>query len=89
MEEQKETSNSKILKNQLNMPIAIIMAGIIIGGAVYFSNKNQAADNIGQLNTNQQKPGAQTVDIDKVKITGSPKINPLTAETLSLVRKAS
>ncbi|MBI3337300.1 MAG: thioredoxin domain-containing protein [Candidatus Staskawiczbacteria bacterium] len=70
-----EQSSGKI--NKLIIPIAIIVAGVIIAGAVYFSVKSSApsvAPNNGQGQKADQPIVPQqpsSVDISKVKIEGS------------------
>ncbi|MDO8739987.1 MAG: thioredoxin domain-containing protein [Candidatus Woesearchaeota archaeon] len=63
--------------NKLIIPFSIIIAGLIIGGAIYFSGKNSASpvatnNNQGQeINQPIQQPSAD-VDISKVKTSGIP-----------------
>ena len=61
------------MKNNLAIPIAIVIAGIIIGGALYFGNKNNTPSNQAQIspsNTDQSpKPSGIS---DKDHVLGNP-----------------
>ncbi len=67
-------------KNSLSIPVAIVIAGTLIAGAVFFSNGRGSvttgATNSGNAPQQQQtsQPTAQAVDISKVKIDGQPFI---------------
>lgn len=70
-------------KFSINTPTAIIIAGVIIAGAVFWSNgkgvTNQPTTNVGA-----QQPAAQVADITKVKIDGEPFIgNPNAPVTMA------
>lgn len=52
-------------EKKLSTPIAIIIAGVLIAGAVYFGISSQSASTL---------PNEQKVDIKKVKIEGEPYI---------------
>lgn len=84
----KTTASSQTVSAKTNnymVPCAIVIAGVLIAGAVYFS--------VGQRTTNtgtaiappqQQPPSAQTADISKVKTDGRPFIgNPNAQVTIA------
>ena len=60
---------SQIQSNKLSIPAAIIVAGVIIAGAVYFSNNGrQITAGAGQGNPSPQQPIAQqTGDLEQMK----------------------
>jgi protein-disulfide isomerase len=63
-------------QNNLSIPVAIIITGVLIAGAIFITNsKSQTtiATNTGQQQATQQTPN-QTADITKVKIAGQPFI---------------
>jgi protein-disulfide isomerase len=62
----------------ISSPVAIIMAGLIIAGAVIWSNGKSAPTPVAAVNPGQQ--AAQTADISKVKLTGEPFIGSATAQ---------
>jgi protein-disulfide isomerase len=63
-------------QNKLSVPMAIIIAGVIIAGAILLggkSNNNSVTGTTGQLQVvGQQQPSGQVVDISKVKTAGEP-----------------
>ena len=68
-------------KRGLSVPVAIIIAGILIAGAVYFSSSKNSGTTSATNSGNQPKqaqqngqPSAQAVDISNVKIDGHPFI---------------
>ena len=68
-------------KRGLSVPVAIIIAGILIAGAVYFSSSKNSGTTSATNSGNQQKqtqqngqPSAQAVDISNVKIDEHPFI---------------
>jgi len=58
-------------KSNLAMPIAIVIAGVIIAGAIYFGDSSKTNKIIDNSNTIGK---TQTVDIKNVKITDNPFI---------------
>ena len=79
---EQENEKNIIGKKQMSVSAAIIFAGLLIAGAVYFSNVKQPSTvAIQQPNPQeQQQPLAQAVvDISKVKIDGEPFIGDLNA----------
>ena len=73
--------------NKLSMPMAIVVAGIFIAGAIFFgmrSNNDFATNNGTQPQATKQKPTSQSVDISKVKIKGEPFVgNPKALVTMA------
>jgi protein-disulfide isomerase len=63
-------SHSKLNKNNLATPIAIIIAGLIIGGAIYLTNNQKPTSVAAVAQPSRQKPSVVPVDITKVKTTG-------------------
>jgi protein-disulfide isomerase len=61
----------------ISSPVAIIMAGLIIAGAVIWSNGKSAPTPVATVNPSQQ--AAQTADISKVRLTGEAFIGSATA----------
>lgn len=68
-------------KNSLSIPVAIVIAGALIAGAVFFSNgKNSGATTATNSGNQPQQaqqagqPAAQAADISKVKTDGRPFI---------------
>ncbi len=73
-------------KNTLTIPISIIVAGILIAGALFFSNRGGSAPVAG--GTQQPTPQAPVpqvvVDISKVKTAGEPTVgNPNAPVTMA------
>jgi len=71
-----ENENSTQVRNNFAVPASIIIAGVLIAGAVYF-NANQHSGTIVSGATppqQQRQESAQAVDISEVKITGQPFI---------------
>ena len=59
-------------KNIVSTPVAIIIAGVIIAGAVIFATRQPAPQ--AAAIANQQQPAAVAVDVSKVKTDGEPFI---------------
>lgn len=73
-----ESSTSKFT---ISTPVAIIIAGVIIAGAVIFANRLPAQPATA---TQPQQPVAQAADVSKVKIDGEPFIgSPNAAVTMA------
>lgn len=77
-----EIKNPILKPNSLSVPASIIIAGVIIAGAIYFSS-TQRATTVTTASAPQgqqpqaaaaqpQQPAAKPVDISKVNITGEP-----------------
>lgn len=64
--------------NKLAVPISIVVAGIVIAGAIMFGNRSSGGSAATGAGTQPQQqagqPAAQAVDISKVKIIGQPSI---------------
>ncbi len=60
--------------NKLSIPVAIVIAGAIIGGAIILGLGNRGASQGATATANPQQPTAQAVDISKVNIAGEPFI---------------
>ncbi len=59
--------------NNLSIPMAIVVAGILIAGAVFFGLRgNNGSDTVAGVAPQQQQPIGQTADITKVKTAGEP-----------------
>lgn len=72
-------------QNNLSIPIAIVIAGFLIAGAVFVNNKG-AGNGVANAPQPQgaTQPSAQTVDIAKVKTAGQPFIgNPNAPVTMA------
>lgn len=72
MEPEINTSNNFppiVPKSNLAMPIAIVLAGLVIAGAIYFGDGRQA-----EIQTNNNVNKTLPVNIDSVKIDGQPFI---------------
>jgi len=68
---EKETRSHTVTKTNYSTPVAIVIAGLVIAGAVFFSDgKKDVTPNNNTANTNQ----ANTVNIKNVKIAGEPFI---------------
>ncbi len=66
--------------NNLAVPIAIVLAGAMVAGAVLFTSAQEQNTNVAiQGNPSQQRPSAPPVDINQVKIQGEPFIGNLNA----------
>ncbi len=92
--ETKISENKKgVQVNKLSIPSAIIVAGLIIAGAVFFAtgssnkfkpNNNNRAQVAGRQQPQRQQPTKQAVDISKVDIKGEPFIgNPNAPVTIA------
>ena len=62
----------KSTTNNLSMPVAIVIAGALIAGAVLWSNHAAPSQPVATTNTGQ--PQAQAADVSKVKTAGEPFI---------------
>lgn len=76
-EEDKKISRTQIKTNQnfLAIPISIVIAGVLIAGALYFGaskNSNNAVVNNKQVGQAVQQQQGVAVDANKVKIVGEP-----------------
>ncbi len=77
-EPENETSASPVgplpKSNNFMIPLAIVVAGALIAGAVYFSNSRSGNLGTAPNAPTQQQPQAQAADISKVKVAGHPFI---------------
>src|SRR5680860_129693 len=75
--EKKVVLENNIEENKLSIPVALIIVGILIAGALFFGLRSNGVpttvDKI-QPQTAKQQPNNQTVDISKVKTEGQPFI---------------
>ena len=62
MEENLQTNQ----KNTFAIPIAVVIAGVLIAGAVFFSNSKNTNDSNAKV-PQQQVAAQQTGDLEKVK----------------------
>ncbi len=71
--------------NTYMIPLSIVVAGVLIAGAVFYSNSARPSTvGVGQGNPSQQQPTAQAADISKVKTAGNPFIgNPNAPVTMA------
>ena len=62
--------------NNLSIPLAIVVAGILIAGAVFFGLRGSGGSNTvaAGVGTQPQQPQGQVADITKVKTAGEPFI---------------
>lgn len=72
--------------NNLSIPVAIVIAGVLIAGAVYLGTSKGAITTAGNTQTQQvaQQPAGQAVDIAKIKTAGNPFVgNPNAPVTMA------
>lgn len=75
-----------VQSNNLSIPIAIVIAGALIAGAVYLGTSKGASTSAGNTQPQQvaQQPAGVAVDITKVKTAGEPFVgNPNASVTMA------
>lgn len=75
-----------VQSNNLSIPVAIVIAGALIAGAVYLGTSKGTSTTAGnnQIQQVAQQPSGQAVDIAKVKTTGEPFVgNPNAPVTMA------
>lgn len=79
-----EINLSTTVKSNFNTPIAIVVAGLIIAGAIYYSDNNKNDGSITDTTKPQAQTTAQVVDVKKVNTDGNPYIgNPNAPVTIA------
>ena len=79
-------TSAPLQSNNLSIPVAIVIAGVLIAGAVYFGTSKGTSTTAGNAQTRQaaQQPTGQAVDIAKVKTAGEPFVgNPNAPVTMA------
>jgi len=79
-----ETEKIKENNNVITTPVAIIIAGLLIGGGLFFGLKNSKpivtdSANSKKQQVTDQRPSIQDADITKVKIAGEPFVGNINA----------
>ncbi len=85
--EHKTQTPAPVQSNNLSIPVAIVIAGALIAGAVYLGTSKGASTTAGNNTQPQQvaqQPAGQAVDISKVKTAGEPFVgNPNAPVTMA------